>query len=181
MVINGLTKGIYNAFTPRRTCNTTLEGLKKDAAFFCVTAHRHLLVTHLNTSPTAIGIISGESGLPFFKAVRFPPARYFKMEEGALPEARRVTTPRSRELIDDGNWIPAASMRCCIRNPDGPAVVSLGKDRRIPMMLKLGGKMGSSVIGGVGEATGGGLLGCLATSNLQVSSLLVAIPDDVRV
>ena len=49
------------------------------------------------------------------------------------------------------------------------------------MMLKLGGKMGSSVIGEEGGATGRGLLGCLATSNLQVSSLLLTIPDDVRV
>ena len=52
-------------------------------------------------------------------------------------------------MIEDGNWIPAASIRCCICKPDGPAAVSLGKKPKdIPMMLKLGGKMGSSVIGG---------------------------------
>ena len=53
-----------------------------------------MLVTRLNTSPTAMGLTSGKSGLPFFKAVRLPPARFLEME-GALPEARRVITPRS--------------------------------------------------------------------------------------
>ena len=40
--------------------------------------------------------------------------------------------------------------------------------------------MGSSVVGGEGGIAGGGLLGCLATRNLQVSSLLTTIPDDVH-
>ena len=49
------------------------------------------------------------------------------------------------------------------------------------MMLKLGGKMESSVKGEEGGVTGRGLLGCLATSNLRDSSLLEVIPDDERV
>ena len=51
--------------------------------------------------------------------------------------AKRVITFRSRELAEDGNWIPAASMSSCIPMPNGPAAASLGKDQMIPMMLKL--------------------------------------------
>ena len=80
---------MYNAFIPRRTCNTTLKGC---STFLCYS--KETLATRLNTSPTAMGLTSGESGLPYFKAVRLP--RYLVME-GALPEARRVITPIGAE------------------------------------------------------------------------------------
>ena len=63
------------------------------------------------------------------------------MEGGALNEARRMITPRSREVIEEGKYHQRDAVI-------PPAAVSLGKERRIPMMSKLGGGGGG---GGGGE------------------------------
>ena len=57
-----------------------------------------------------------------FKAVVLPPARYFGSKEGALPEARRLFTPMSRELLMVVRVFQQhLYIRCCIH-------IRLGRD-----------------------------------------------------
>ena len=75
-------------------------------------------------------------------------------------------------------YTSAASIRCWIRRPDGPAAVSLGKDLSMARMLRSRG-MGRSISGTIGTV-GQALLGCLLTNNCQVTSLLGATPEETR-
>ena len=70
------------------------------------------------------------------------------------------------------------SRRCCTRRPEGPAAVSLGKDRKIDIMLKSGSNE-TGVVWTTGS-TGMGQLGCLDFKHCHVVSLLGAIPLDCR-
>ena len=72
----------------------------------------------------------------------------------------------------------AASIRCCIRSPEGPAAVSLGNECKIAMRLLSDG-IEVGVSDGIG-AVGHSLLGCLVSKRLQVSSLLGARPGDTK-
>ena len=62
--------------------------------------------------------------------------------------------------------------------PEGPAAVSLGKDRKIAIMLKSGSNE-TGVVWTTG-GTGVGQLGCLDFNSCRVVSLLGAIPLDCR-
>ena len=64
----------------------------------------------------------------------------------------------------------AASGKCCMRSPEGPAAVPLGKERRVDKISKAWSNRNTS------GATGGEQLGCLDCSNCQVASLLGAKP-----
>ena len=93
---------------------------------------------------------------------------------GAQPEISRLTTARRVWRSGVCKGTSAASIRCCIRRPDGPAAVSLGKDLRMSIRLTSGGNVKSVLhVDGRGMA-GQALLGCLLMSSFQVSSLLGA-------
>jgi hypothetical protein len=77
----------------------------------------------------------GHPGFYLFKAVRLPPAKYAVISTGALPVARRLTTALNECKIGVCKGTSAASIRCCIRSPEGPAAVSLGNDLKIAMRL----------------------------------------------
>ena len=67
-----------------------------------------------------------------------------------------------------------------MRRPEGPAAVSLGKDRNIAMIfISAGIKMGVSTLDRVG-AIGQSLSGCLDWSSLHVSSVCGATPGEVK-
>ena len=117
-------------------------------------------------------------GTGLFRAVRLPPARKMATSSGALPEISRLMTARSVWRSGVCKGTTAASIRCCIRSPEGPAAVNLGKDLRMSIRLKSGGNV-KSLFDGRGMA-GQALLGCLLMSRFQVSSLLGATPEDVR-
>jgi hypothetical protein len=89
-----------------------------------------------------------------FRAVKLPPARNVETEVGALPDDRRLTKSLREEHMEVGKGMLAASRRCWILRPDGPAADPFGKDCRIPRMLK----SGPMDIGAVGtwETCGGG-------------------------
>ena len=60
----------------------------------------------------------------------------------------------------------AASSKCCMRNPEGPATVPFGNERRVDKMSKPSPtEIGLAFTLG---ATGEGQLGCLDCSNCQV-------------
>ena len=121
----------------------------------------------------------GHPGFYLFKAVRLPPAKYAVISTGALPVARRLTTALNECKIGVCKGTSAASIRCCIRSPVGPAAVSLGNERKIAMRLISDG-IEVDVSDGIG-AVGHSFLGCLVSKSLQVSSLLGARPVDTKV
>ena len=100
------------------------------------------------------------------------------MSSVAQPEISRLTTAQSLEEWSLCKGTSAASIRCCIRRPEGPAAVNLGKDLRMAIRLTSGGNV--LHVHGRGMA-GQALLGCLLMSNFQVSSLLGATPEEVRI
>ena len=57
---------------------------------------------------------------------------------GALPDDRRLTTSLRAEHMEVDKGMLAASRRCCILRPDGPAAVPFGNDYRTPRILKSG-------------------------------------------
>ena len=57
------------------------------------------------------------------------------MEGGALNEARRMITPRSREVIEEGKGIPVSSTRCS--NPT--CCSQLGKRAKDTNDVEIGG------------------------------------------
>ena len=136
----------------------------------------HFPVSLLKDSPTAMGLISG--GLPSFSLINVPPAKNLATIGGAFPEARRFTMSLRVAHMGVAIGIRAASSKCCMRSPDGPAAVPFGKERRVDKISK----PGPTEIGIVFTlgATRGGQLGCLDCSNCQVASLLGANPFDSR-
>ena len=112
-------------------------------------------------------------GVGLLRAVRLPPTRKVATSIGAQSEVSRWTTARRvcRSGVCKGP--SAASIRCYIQKPEGPAAVSLGKDLRMSIRLTSGGNVKFVLhIDGRGMA-GQALLGCLLMSSFQVSSLLV--------
>ena len=86
----------------------------------------HFPVSLLRDSPTAMGLTSG--GLPsfsLFSAINVPPAKNFDTKGGALPEAKRFTMSLRVAQIGVGSGMIAASSKCCMRSPEGPAAVLL--------------------------------------------------------
>ena len=78
--------------------------------------------------------------------------------------------------MDVGSGTLATSSRCWTRRPEGPAAVSLGKERRTERILKSGSRVrGAEWDDG---ATGVGQLGCLDFNRCHVVSLFGAIPLD---
>ena len=73
--------------------------------------------------------------------------------------------------MDVGKGTVAASSRCCILKPEGPAAVSLGKECRMANIFK-----SRPIVvreDGVKGATGGGQLGCLddkSCHDIQIGS-----------
>ena len=91
----------------------------------------HIPVSLLKDSPTAMGLISG--GLPsfsLFSAINVPPAKILATIEGAFPEAWRFTMSLRVAHMGVASGIRAASSKCCMRSPEGPAAVPFGKERR---------------------------------------------------
>ena len=88
----------------------------------------------------------------------------------------RLTTSRSALQMDVGKGIVAASSRCWILKPEGPAAVSLGKECRMANILKSGPIVAG--VDGINGATGGGQLGCLDNNNRHVISVLGASPEE---
>ena len=78
--------------------------------------------------------------------------------------------------MDVGKRIVAASSRCWILKPEGPAAVSLGKECKMASILKSGPIVAE--VDGINGATGGGQLGCLDNNNCHVVSVLGASPDE---
>ena len=78
-------------------------------------------------------------GVGLFRAVRLPPARKMPTSSGALPEISRLMTARRVWRSGVCKGTSAASIRCCIRRPEGPAAVNLGKDLRMFIRLRSGG------------------------------------------
>ena len=76
--------------------------------------------------------------------------------------------------MDVGKGIVAASSRCWILKPEGPVAVSLGKECKMPNILKSGPIVAGE--GGINAATGGGQLGCLDNNNCHVTSVFGASP-----
>ena len=78
---------------------------------------------------------------------------------GALPAARILATVLNECKIGVCKGTSAASIRCCIQSPEGPAAVSLGNERKITMRLISDG-IEVDVSDGIG-AVGHSFLGCL--------------------
>ena len=72
----------------------------------------------------------------------------------------------------------AASIRCWICRPEGPAAVNLGNDLRMNMRFRSLGSLHSAP--GLWGKGGQGLRGCLLIKSFHVS-LFGATPDDMRV
>ena len=122
--------------------------------------------TYSKVTTTAIGRMS--PGVGTIRAVRLPPARKMAMS------SRLMTSWRARVWRSGVcRGTSAASIRCCIGRPEGPAAVNLGKDLRMSIKLTSGGDL-KSVLDGRAMA-GQALLGCLLMSSFQVSSLLGAM------
>ena len=92
--------------------------------------------------------------MDLLRAVRLPPARKMATSIGAQPEISRLTTAWRVWRSGVSKGTSAASIRCCIRRPEGPAAVSLGKDLRMSIRLTSGGNVKSvlHVDGMVGQA-----------------------------
>ena len=91
----------------------------------------HFPVSLLRDSPTAMGLMSGR--LPSFSLINLPPAKNLDTKGGALPAARGFMSVLQ---IDVGSGMRAASSKCCMRRPEGPAAVPFGKERS--MILQSG-------------------------------------------
>ena len=65
-----------------------------------------------------------------------------------------------------GRGVLTTSRRCCTLSPEGPAAVSLGKERKVDMMLKSGSKETGAVW--ATGVTGVGQLGCLSFNSCYV-------------
>ena len=113
-----------------------------------------------------------------FRAVKLPPARKVETEVGALPDDRRLTKSLREEHMEVGKGMLAASRRCCILRPDGPAADPFGNVCRTPRMLK-SGPMDIGTVGTWGTC-GGGQLGCLKSNSFHVLSLFGAMPAERR-
>ena len=57
---------------------------------------------------------------------------------GALPDDRRLTKSLREKHMEVGKGMHAASRRCWILRPDGPAADPFGNDSRTPRMMKSG-------------------------------------------
>ena len=100
-----------------------------------------------------------------FRAVRLPPVRKMATSSGAQPEISILTTTRRVWRSGDCKGTSAATTRCCIRRPEGPAAVNLGNDLRMSIRLTPGGNAKSVLhVDGRGMA-GQALLVCLLMSH----------------
>ena len=81
--------------------------------------------------------------------------------------------------MEVGKGMLAASRRCCILRPDGPAADPFGNDCRTPRMLK-SGPMEIGIVRTWGTC-GGGQLGCLESNSFHVSSLFGAMPAETEI
>ena len=99
----------------------------------------HFPVSLLRDSPTAMGLMSGRlPSFSLFNAINLPPAKNLATKGGALPDARRFMVSLSVAQIDVGSGVRAASSKCCMRRPEGPAAVPFGTERSMEKMSKSG-------------------------------------------
>ena len=99
----------------------------------------HFPVSLLRDSSTAMSLIFGKlPSFSLFNAINLPPAKSLATKGGALPEARRFMVSLSVAQIDVGSGVKAASSKCCMRRPEGPAAVPFGKERSMDKMSKSG-------------------------------------------
>ena len=74
--------------------------------------------------------------MDLFRAVKLPPAKKVETEVGTSDD-RRLTKSLREEHMAVGKRMLAASRRCWILRPDGPAADPFGKDCRTPMCCEV--------------------------------------------
>ena len=124
-----------------------------------------------------MGLMSGgQPSLILIKAFKQPPAKNLDTDVGTFPAARILTSCLREEKMDVGSGTLATSSRCWTQRPEGPAAVSLGKERRTERILKSGSRVREAEWDA--GATGVGQLGCLDFNRCHVILLFGAIPLD---
>ena len=114
-----------------------------------------------------------------FRAISLAPAKKGETDLGALPDAKKLTTPRRVAQIGEWRGTEAASSKCCTDSPERPAEVPFGKDLRMWRMSK----EGLSVTGSEDDSgdRGTGQEGCLSCNKCNVVSVIGAVPSDNKI
>ena len=127
MFRNTVPQIMYQLFSPCWTSHPSWKGPNNSDALTLEMMQRHFPVSLLSASPTTIGhMSSGDPPSLLIKAVSEPPAIQFATPIGALPPAKMFTMALREEQMEIGRWTSAASIKYCIRIPEGPQALSLG-------------------------------------------------------